>query len=83
VAVHGRDKVDQAQGCEGSALPADCEHEARHDNRGGAVRPTASHRRAGATPLRWDLATERRVEAGDHKEKLALVVCSFRCEGAS
>ena len=67
VAVHGRDKVDEAQGCEGSALPADREHQARHDDRGGAVRTAASDRRAGATPLRWDLATERRGVAGDHE----------------
>ena len=65
VAVHGRDKVDQAQGGKGSALP-DREHQAGHDNRGGAVRTTAGHRCAGAAPLRWHLATERRIEASDH-----------------
>ena len=80
VAVHRRDNVDKAQCREGSALPADREHQAGHDDGGGAVRTTASDRRAGATPLRWDLATERRVVAGDHEEKL--VVCSFPCEGA-
>ena len=37
VAVHGRDDVDEAQGCEGSALPAYCEDQPRHDDRGGAV----------------------------------------------
>ena len=66
VAVHGRDEVDEAQGGEGSACPADREHQPRHDDGGGAVRTTAGDRRAGATPLRWDLATERRGVAGDH-----------------
>ena len=69
MAVHGRDEVDKAEGCEGPALPGDCEHQAGHDDRGGAVRPTAGDRRAGAAPLRGDLATERRVEASDHEGK--------------
>src|SRR5829696_3750745 len=56
---HDRDRlrgpnVDEAQGCEGAALPGDCEHQAGHNDGGGAVRTPASDRRAGATPLRWD-----------------------------
>ena len=57
--------------------PRDCEHEARHDDGGGAVRTAAGDRRAGATPLRWDLATERRGEAGDHEEKLSSLLISM------
>ena len=59
-------KVDEPQCGEGSALP-DREHKARHDDRGGAVGTTAGDRRARAPPLRWDLVTERRGIAGDHK----------------
>ena len=80
--MRGSDNVDEAKCGKGPALPADREHQPRYDDGGGAVRTAASDRGAGTTPLRWDLATERRVEAGDHKETLALVVCSFPCEGA-
>ena len=66
MAVHRRDKVDEPQGGEGSALPGDREHKASHDDRGGAVRTTACDRCAGATPLSWHRGSKRRVEAGDH-----------------
>ena len=66
MAVHGRDDVDEAQGCERSALPGDREHQPRHDDRGGAVRTTASNCCAGTAPLRWDRGAIRRGEAGDH-----------------
>ena len=64
---NGRDHVDEAQGGKGPACPADCEHEAGHNDGGGAVRTAASNCCAGASPLRWDLATERRGVAGDHE----------------
>ena len=66
MAVHGRDEVDEAQCGEGPALPADREHQPRHDDCGGAVRTPASDCRAGATPLRWCHGAERRGVAGDH-----------------
>ena len=73
--MHGRDEVDEAQGGEGSALP-DREHQARHDDRGGAVRTAAGDRRAGATPLRWDRRAEGRGVAGDHalRDRRAIAV---------
>src|SRR5215207_6868359 len=64
VAVHGRDEIDEALGCEGSALPADREHKAGHDDRGSAVRPAASDRCAGTTPLRWRRGAKGRIKAG-------------------
>ena len=39
--------------------PGDREHEARHDDGGGAVRTAAGDRCAGATPLRWGRGCER------------------------
>src|SRR5829696_3176234 len=66
VAVGGSDNVDEAQCSEASALPRDCEHQAGHDDGGGAVRTTAGDRCAGTAPLRWDLAAIRRGVAGDH-----------------
>ena len=63
--MQGRDDVDEAQCGEGPALPADREHQPGHDDGGGTIRATPSDRHAGATPLRWDLATERRIKAGD------------------
>src|SRR5829696_7450593 len=85
MAVHRRDEVDEPECRESSALPANRKHKASHDDRGGAVGTTASDRRAGAPPLRWDLATERRGVAGDHKatRSACLYRSPHRCHSAS
>jgi hypothetical protein len=79
VAVVGRrgGTMSMSRKCgEGPALPGDCEHQASHDDRGGAVRTPARDGRAGAPPLWWRRGAERRGVAGDHalRDRRAITV---------